>query len=356
MDGYGGNYRGAGSHVHTTAMYLQLGDFLNLCYPPPMILLGFLGNLLSGLVFMSKQMRVRSSSYYLAALAFADIGFLSWFLINWLNFYLSLRVFDWPGFCEVAIYIRSVCVSLSAWLKVAFTVERFVAVLYPLHRPQICTARRAQHIVLTLVALALVSHSYCIVTLNPVNFDPWITMCKTKNNYLKTMYIVNIVNDLVNLVGPIVLVAVMNTCIWLKFSRSGKPFAYGHQQQNLELQSQPQQMPQGSQIYNIPKSVSSTTPVWLSAIIAMCSCRCFWETFFSILTILFITVLVLMLVCNKDDTCGADEHFHETRHKILRFFHIHDYERPISGFIDKLSNEADKFINNLKKPVTNDYR
>ncbi|XP_014218835.1 uncharacterized protein LOC106647093 [Copidosoma floridanum] len=261
MDGYGGNYRGAGSHVHTTAMYLQLGDFLNLCYPPPMILLGFLGNLLSGLVFMSKQMRVRSSSYYLAALAFADIGFLSWFLINWLNFYLSLRVFDWPGFCEVAIYIRSVCVSLSAWLKVAFTVERFVAVLYPLHRPQICTARRAQHIVLTLVALALVSHSYCIVTLNPVNFDPWITMCKTKNNYLKTMYIVNIVNDLVNLVGPIVLVAVMNTCIWLKFSRSGKPFAYGHQQQNLELQSQPQQMPQGSQIYNIPKSVSSTTQI-----------------------------------------------------------------------------------------------
>lgn len=139
-------------------------DFFHLYYIPFIILIGFIGNFLSCIVFLNTHLKMRSSSYYLAALATADFGFLVSLLLVWLNSTLGWRVFNKDGWCETLVYASAVCSSLSVWLIVAFTVERFIAVQYPLHRPHICTIARAKTIIFVLVVLAFLSHSYSFVT------------------------------------------------------------------------------------------------------------------------------------------------------------------------------------------------
>lgn len=206
---------------------LFLLDFSHQYYIPFIIMIGLIGNLLSCFVFLNTHLKMRSSSYYLAALASADFSFLFSLLLVWLNDTLGWRVFNKDGWCESVVYVSSVCSSLSVWLIVAFTVERFIAVQYPLHRPHMCTITRAKSIVAVLVVLAMASHSYSFVTAG-VSRQNGVEICGLKSEYYETMRIVSIIDSIASLIIPLVLIIVMNTMIMrnlLRFSRR-----FGHHQ------------------------------------------------------------------------------------------------------------------------------
>lgn len=120
-------------------IYLNL---LHTYYVPFIIAVGLLGNFFSCVVFLTTPLKTRSSSYYLAALAMADFGFLLVLLVVHCSFNDVLDLFNKDGWCQTFVYVSSVCANLSVWFIVAFTVERFIAVQYPLQRPQICTVSR----------------------------------------------------------------------------------------------------------------------------------------------------------------------------------------------------------------------
>ncbi|KAH0948270.1 hypothetical protein HN011_009859 [Eciton burchellii] len=207
-----------------TSLYFLL-DFFHLYYIPFIILLGLVGNLLSCVVFVKTHLKLRSSSYYLAALAIADFGFLTSLLLVWLNNMLGWRVFNKDGWCETLVYVSAVCSSLSVWLIVAFTIERFIAVQYPLHRPHMCTVARAKMIILVLAVLALASHSYSFVTAGVVKSQDGDEVCELRVEYLEMMQIINIIDSIASLIAPLVLIIVMNTMIMrnlLSFSRQFK--------------------------------------------------------------------------------------------------------------------------------------
>jgi len=65
--------------------FVDIVDFLNQYYLPAIIALGLVGNLLSCVVFLNTHLRLRSSSYYLAALASVDFCFLVSLVLVWLN-------------------------------------------------------------------------------------------------------------------------------------------------------------------------------------------------------------------------------------------------------------------------------
>ncbi|KAK7073611.1 7 transmembrane receptor (rhodopsin), partial [Halocaridina rubra] len=132
-------------------------------YIPLLIVVGFVGNLLSCVVFLNTRLRMRSSSYYLAALAIADVTYLFILFLVWLDL-LGFNTFNVNVLCQLEIYLGSVSSSLSVWLTVAFTVERFIAVQYPLQRPTVCTVHRAKTIILSLLAFSAVVHIYVFIT------------------------------------------------------------------------------------------------------------------------------------------------------------------------------------------------
>lgn len=204
---------------------LDLLDFFHLYYIPVIILIGLVGNLLSCVVFLNTHLKMRSSSYYLAALATADFGFLATLLMVWLNNNIGVQVFNKDGWCQGLVYVSSVCSFLSVWLIVAFTVERFIAVQYPLHRPHMCTVARAKAIVLCLTVVALLTHCYSFVTAGMVRVQGGMEVCDMREGYHEAMRIINIIDSLLTLIVPLALIIVMNTMITrnlIRFSRRFK--------------------------------------------------------------------------------------------------------------------------------------
>ena len=109
-------------------------------FTPLVLLVGVVGNTLSLCVFLSRNMRSLSASTYLAALSTADLTALVFYvLVEWLIRGMPvLRGGDGEGegeggraglmavngSCQMVMYLHYVSRFLSAWLVVAFTVER----------------------------------------------------------------------------------------------------------------------------------------------------------------------------------------------------------------------------------------
>lgn len=123
-------------------------------YTPILVHLGVLGNCLSVCVFFGTKLRYFSSSIYLGALAISDTVFLVTVFVVWLTM-VQVDLFNQRGFCQFFIYLSTLCSFISVWLVVAFTVERYVAVKWPLRRQSLCTVARAKTVVIILTVLAI---------------------------------------------------------------------------------------------------------------------------------------------------------------------------------------------------------
>lgn len=99
-----GNYQLAWLVMNTLEMY----------YLPILVVIGSFGNLLSVYVVFASKMRRTSSSFYLAALALSDTGFLMFILLGWLGI-VNIQLIHEQGFCQFFVYCPYVCSFLSAW-------------------------------------------------------------------------------------------------------------------------------------------------------------------------------------------------------------------------------------------------
>ncbi|XP_050517196.1 thyrotropin-releasing hormone receptor-like isoform X1 [Diabrotica virgifera virgifera] len=183
-------------------------DFLHLYYIPVIIVTGFLGNLTSCVVLLCTHLKLRSSSYYLAALALADSGYLLCLLVLYCSSNNFIHLYNMQGICQMCIYLTYVFSFLSVWLIVAFTIERFIAVQYPLKKPYICTAKRAKKIVsgLGLVAFLLYIFAFWIT-------DVIDNECQLKPKYINFMEVFNYVDTTMTLVLPVIMIVGMNIMI-----------------------------------------------------------------------------------------------------------------------------------------------
>ncbi|XP_037800763.1 uncharacterized protein LOC119595726 isoform X2 [Penaeus monodon] len=137
---------------------------LHLCYTPAIIVFGVLGNLTSISVFLGTRMKKHSSSYFLAAMAASDstylvLLFLQWLLDNDMFVSLIVEALHSHGGCKIMNYVGSTSASISVWLTVAYTLERCIAVQYPLLRATICTVGRAK---LAIGFIAVVNSLYYV--------------------------------------------------------------------------------------------------------------------------------------------------------------------------------------------------
>lgn len=151
-------YEYEGEDDITLTFAYQLGDFLAHYYTPTLVLFGSIGNILSVIVFFKTKLRKLSSSYYLAALGISDTCFLIGAFASWLN-YVNINIYNRNYYCQFFTYISGLCSFLSVWFVVAFTVERYIAVLYPLKRQTMCTVKRACTV---LIGLIIVGCLICI--------------------------------------------------------------------------------------------------------------------------------------------------------------------------------------------------
>ncbi|CAH0716685.1 unnamed protein product, partial [Brenthis ino] len=193
---------------------MQVVSDLYLYYTPLLVCLGSIGNLVSVFVFYSSKLRLQSTSQYLSALAISDTIFLLQLLPPWLSAAQVTSLFYTGGFCQVFVYVSYVSCCLSAWLVVAFTVERFVAVVYPLRRNAMCTLARARHVIISLTISAIVLNLPVLRFALPTRDD-----CNIDREYLEHAARFNLVDTVLSFTIPLGMIIVLNTWIMLGVCR-----------------------------------------------------------------------------------------------------------------------------------------
>ena len=123
---------------------------------PCLLLLGTVGNILSGRIMLGKRLRKHTTSVYLIALAVVDTCILysdmPW---SWIHAVFKIDVFNLSlALCKMRIFFIFYTINLQVWILVCVSMERFTAVFLPTKAKRWFTKKKAL-IQLAIVAAAL---------------------------------------------------------------------------------------------------------------------------------------------------------------------------------------------------------
>ncbi|XP_012138540.1 C-C chemokine receptor type 1-like [Megachile rotundata] len=188
---------------------------VQLYYTPMLVYFGSLGNCLSMTVFFGTKLCQNSSSIYLGALAISDTGFLVSVFVVWLNL-VEVGLFNQPGFCQFFIYLTTLCSFMSVWLVVAFTIERFIAVQYPLYRQSMCTVARAKAAVFMLTTLGVFLCSPVLWFSAPrpqYGKNGNVTECHLAEGFESWAIVYNVIDTVLTFAIPFTVIIILNVLI-----------------------------------------------------------------------------------------------------------------------------------------------
>jgi hypothetical protein len=135
------------------------------------IALGVFGNIVSIVIFIRQRKRDSASALYLGCLAVSDLGNLVTGVEFWKQtslYYMSFgRIITVRGYddigCKITTYVWFNCQFISAWIIIAFSVERVIAVLVPLKAASILTNWRRKCFLWCLLVFSLIVWSYTTI-------------------------------------------------------------------------------------------------------------------------------------------------------------------------------------------------
>lgn len=185
---------------------------------PVVVVVGVTGNIVSLCVFLTTYLRKRSWSIYLAALAISDTGFLCCVFVSWSN-NIGIHIYHKNILCQTFVYLSYDWSFLSVWYVVAFTLERFLVIQYPLRRNELTTPRRARIVVVSLALIALLMYSYAIWTsgIQPsFNYD---VFCVTLPQHYEVVTVLSNIDTFITFVIPFLLIMCLNAGIIFKLAR-----------------------------------------------------------------------------------------------------------------------------------------
>ena len=201
---------------------------------PFVIAVGVLGNILSLVVFLSRRMRKMSASFYLASLAVSDtFVLLTYVLIEWLHRGLP----RWPGgqainlmtaawwTCPAYMFVSYAFRFASAWFIVAFTVERYVGICWPLKRRLFCrrTFARWSLAGVSTAAVACSAYKPLLVTVREVRGGA-SSLCTWRPDFRVTSFVLDAVYGALITVVPFVVILCLNLLICHRLRRTKRRY------------------------------------------------------------------------------------------------------------------------------------
>nr|XP_012217837.1 PREDICTED: probable G-protein coupled receptor 139 isoform X2 [Linepithema humile] len=185
---------------------LNVIDHIEQYYIPIFLCLCLLGNSLSVYVLFFTKLRYNSSSIYLGTFAMSDIAVLMTIFMIWFEW---RNIINYENWLRILLFgLRWLFCFLSIWIVVAFTVQRYIAIKWPLLRRSLCTVNRAKTVMIGLVGLAvLYSIPWFILKSKDFNADKNITNLK---NWWRIFISVNAI---ITLILPVTIIVMFNTLI-----------------------------------------------------------------------------------------------------------------------------------------------
>lgn len=134
--------------------YVPQSGIVDKYVTPFTYVLGFPGNVFALYIWLQRRM-LNSSGTYLAALALADLIFLTLQVFHELNDTWDIHLLDVKFVCEFYPIIFMMSQYLSPLLVLAFTVERYISICHPFKREKFCTTHRARIVIVCLATSSL---------------------------------------------------------------------------------------------------------------------------------------------------------------------------------------------------------
>ena len=234
--------------------FRQIVHNLDLYLVPCLAVGGILGNILSFLVFVGTYLKHMSSSVYLAGLAVSDSVFLLMVFLSWSS-NVNIYIYHRPGWCHLFVYLAYVSSFLSVWYVVCFTVERYIAVCFPLKRQDWCTARRARIVVTSLAVAAILLYTYALWTSEVMDYygRPF---CSVKTQYYQMVLAIGNADTLITLLLPTIVIVGSN--IRITYALAQFFMQHHHHHDNSETTSWTASCPHTTDRDHCPRGTSSS--------------------------------------------------------------------------------------------------
>lgn len=122
--------------------------------------IGILGNILIYIVFTRTKLKKPSTSRYLAAAAVADSGYLLAVMFVKLEQFHKIRFHQLVGPCQIITFSEHAFSFLSRWYLTAVIVEKYIGVIWPRKKSEMCTVFRAKCVIICIAILGIVCYLY----------------------------------------------------------------------------------------------------------------------------------------------------------------------------------------------------
>ena len=230
------------SNLSTVVLYKedQIGRAINLYYPPIIIFFGTIGNVLSILIYTQAKHRKLSAPSFIVAMAIIDnlmlyVGLLQyWVLFNFAAAKLT------EAHCKGMFFVVNFVGNYSHWIIVLLTIDRFIAVYFPIRSYNLRTRRRAVIAILALGLTALFKNLHYLWTTDfYFNKTTNIASCafglKNKSRWVSIYQAFEVI---ISSIIPFAIILVLNLLIVYRISIKKRKV---HAKQNQQLQQQRQQ-------------------------------------------------------------------------------------------------------------------
>jgi hypothetical protein len=223
--------------IYYSNYFLEQTRKINIFSVLIILVIGLIGNCLTILVFSQRRFRTNSSNIYLFSLAIVDALFLSLHVIedtvrtyndvypinntnetSFFDFLSNLKnVTDkFLLSCSLINYFRYVIRFISAFIIVAFTLQRLRLVYFPLSN-SFKTKQSAWKTVSIITIMALISNSWV-----PFMFEIEKQHCDVKINHRKVYFLLTSVYIGMIMLLPILTIIISNTLILNKTNKEEK--------------------------------------------------------------------------------------------------------------------------------------
>jgi len=206
----------AGESVYEQFHKTSLGFFTY--FTPVVFTVGLVGNIISLVVFRTSGMRKMSASLYLVSLSLADICVLMVYVLpEWIKHGVansntdtsSFAILEVDGVCQLRMFLAYFSRMTSSWIIVAFTVERFTGVCYPLKSLQ----RHPKKILIGLFVVCAVSVTYKPFLSRSVVHRSEFVICSSMKEYQYEIFIMESIYVVLIFFLPLVIISVLNGLI-----------------------------------------------------------------------------------------------------------------------------------------------
>lgn len=213
------------SNFEKSFNFLDIANKINLFSTILIICIGLIGNLLSLIIYSQSKYRLNSSNVFILILSITDSLFLIiHFFEDTINileqyYYIEINFLNIIDInresCKIANYLRYVLRSISSFIILAFTIQRYIIVYSPLSSKRFKNKRYAWYTCLITIISSFIMNIWSLFMFDLSNQNK---KCDIIDEWINVYYYISICYFTLTKLLPMLIIVILN-CLIIHISK-----------------------------------------------------------------------------------------------------------------------------------------